>query len=72
MMTLILFKSNKCLKLRVIFCIFNILINFIIYKIIHSFPNKSKSLPTKFCKCFWYNIKEIKVLSFICDAYSDL
>ena len=35
-----------------ILCIFFVLIIFYIYQTIHSFPDKFRSLPTKFWKCF--------------------
>ena len=52
LMKIILFRAYEHLKLYIILYIFYVLIIFYIYQTIHSFPNKLKSLPSKFRKCF--------------------
>ena len=45
-------KAHNHLKLFIILYIFHVLKTFYIYQTIHLFPNKFKSLPSKFRKCF--------------------
>ena len=70
-MRIILFRSYENLKLYVILCIFCVLMIFYIYQIIHSFPNKFKSLSSKFPIFFFYNNEDKAVSRFFFDAYFD-
>ena len=50
-MRIIFFRTYEGLKLYIILCIFCVLMIFYIYQTINSFPDKFKSLPSKFRKC---------------------
>ena len=44
---------------------------FYIPKKMHSYHNKCKPLPSKFCKGLWHKREEKNVLSFVFDSYFD-
>ena len=56
LMRMMFLRTYELLKLDIILCIFHVLISFYIYQTKHSFPNKFKSLPSKFRKCFWLTL----------------
>ena len=68
LMRIVLFRSYEHLKLHIILRIFCVLIIFYIYQTIHSFPNKFKSLPSKFHKFFCYNNEDKTTSSFFFAA----
>ena len=68
---IILFKIYERFKLYIILCIFCFLIIFYIYQTIHFFPNKFKSLRSKFHKCFKYNSEDKAVWNIFFDSYFD-
>ena len=43
-----------------------------IYQTIYSFPNKCKSLPTKFRKHFWFDSEDNNVSNVIFGVYFEL
>ena len=58
LMGIISSRTNERLKVCIILWIFCVLIIFYTYQNIHSFSNKFKSIPSKFCKCFYYNSED--------------
>ena len=73
-MRIILFRTDGYLKLYVFFCVIRVVTISSSYQIINSFPNKLKSLPSKFCKSFWYKsdhcVKSIQIRSFFWSVFS--
>ena len=65
------FKSNQRLKFYIILSISHVLVIFMVYQTIHSFPNEWKLLPTKFCKSIICNTENHNVSSVIFDVYDD-
>ena len=71
-MKAILLKRNQCLKLYIVHGVLQVLTILIIYQATHCFPNKCKTLPTKFWRHFQYNSEHNEVLSIFFDVRLDL
>ena len=66
LMRTFLFKSNQRLKLYIIICILYVLIIFMIYQTVNSFPSTCKSWPTRLRNRFSYISEMFQVLFLMC------